>query len=326
MAMTLLLLVGGLAALLGGAELLVRAGTHLALRLGLSPLVIGATIVAIGTSTPELAVGIDAVRSGSGALAIANIAGTNVFNILFILGLSAAMKPLPLRWETLRLDLPMIVVASAIMVVFALDASFSRAEGVVLLVGAAIYTLGIVVLAARARRSPLQHPEIELARASMAPVPRRPSPVTNMGILLVGIAVVVAGSSWLVDGAVQLARAWGVSETLIGLTVIAIGTSSPELATTILSTLRNQRDIAIGNLIGSSAYNIFFIFGVTCLFIESPIEVEPEVLTVDLPIMLAVSVLCIPLFFSGRRLARIEGVAMVILFLAYMGYLLWLRS
>ncbi|HEX6956354.1 MAG TPA: calcium/sodium antiporter [Ferrovibrio sp.] len=318
----------GLAVLVVGAELLVRGGTRLAARLGVSPVVIGLTIVAVGTSTPELAVGIDAVLQGNGDLAVGNIAGTNVVNILLILGLSAAMRPLALRAETLWLDLPMIVGASFALLIMAWDGSLSRAEGI-LLVGAALaYTAAIVYLARR---------ESRMVRASFAkgieevgggrphPAPEA-SVAWNLALLIAGIAVIVVGADWLVRGAVGLARLWAVSDEFIGLTIVAIGTSSPELVTTVVSTLRRQRDIAIGNLLGSSVYNILFILGLTCIVPSAPIPVARSLITVDIPMMAAVALLCVPVFYSGRQVARIEGIAFVAAYLAYLGYLLASRT
>lgn len=312
----------GLAALVVGAELLVRGGSALAARMGISPLLIGLTIVALGTSTPELAVGIEAATQGNGSLAVGNIAGTNTVNILLILGLSAALQPLAIHMQTLRLELPVIVMASATLFLFAWDGLLTRLEGMVLLTMGVVFTLAVIRLARRENIAVT----LEFARefGPLRLVNRQA--VTEVLILLTGIVVIVAGADWLVDGAVTLARLWHVSDAFIGLTIVAIGTSAPELVTTIISTVRKERDIAIGNLIGSSVYNILVILGVTCLFPVSGIAVSPHLVQVDIPVMLAVALLCVPVFISGREISRLEGLAFVGAYAAYLGYLITARA
>src|SRR5690606_4647733 len=244
----------GLTALVAGGEMIVRGGTHVAVRLGVPPIIIGLTIVSVGTSMPELAVGIEAAQRGNGALAVGNIAGTNTVNLLLILGLSALFRPLALGLQTLRFDLPTMSVVALGFLFMSWDGALTRVDGLVMVACGVFYTLAIIYLALR---------ENSVAQAEFAEEyakPVRVSPVTETVLsvvaLLVGLVVIVLGSDWLVDGAVSLARSMGVSEALIGLTIVAIGTSSPELVTTIIGTLRNDRDIAIGNLLGSSIYNV----------------------------------------------------------------------
>jgi len=321
----LALFIAGLAILIVGAEFIVRGGTSLAARFRIPPLVIGLTIVAVGTSAPELAVGIDAVLYGNGDLAVGNIAGTNVVNILLILGLSALMRPLALRGTTLRLDLPMIVAASLAFLVMAADGSLSRVEGLFLVTASMAYTAAVVHMARQERRSEQVAAARELKSAALAPK-RIGSRVRDLAVLLAGIAIVVMGADWLVRGSVDLARLWDVSDEFIGLTVIAIGTSSPELVTTVVSTIRNQRDIAVGNLLGSSAYNILFILGITCIVPSSAIPVAPLLTAVDIPVMTAVAFLCIPVFYSGRQITRAEGALFVGTYMGYLAYLLATRT
>lgn len=312
----------GLAALVAGAELLVRGGSALAMRLGISPLIIGLTVVALGTSTPELAVGIDAATQGNGSLAVANIAGTNTVNILLILGLSAAIRPLAIRMQTLRQELPAIVIASAALLLFAGDGTLSRLEGAVMLAMGAVFTLLVI----RAARYESLAVNFEFERAFGQPGFANREAATQVAMLAVGIAILVIGADWLVDGAVDLARRWHVSEAFIGLTIVAIGTSAPELVTTIISTIRNQRDIAIGNLIGSSAYNIMVILGVTCLVDDRGIKVGRHLIEIDIPIMVGVALLCIPVFLSGRQVSRTEGILFVSAYTTYLGYLIVVRT
>jgi cation:H+ antiporter len=312
----------GLAALLAGAELVVRGGSTLAARLGVSPLVIGLTIVAIGTSAPELAVGIDAAVQGNGALAVGNIAGTNTVNILLILGLSAAIRPLSIRLQTLKLDLPVIVLASLMLLVMAWDGRLTRLEGLILVLSAFLFTAAVIHVARRESASV----KAAFAGEFGAPARSRRAVLIELLGLAAGLAVIVVGAHWLVDGAVRMARIWGVSDAFIGLTIVAIGTSAPELVTTVVSTLRNERDIAIGNLIGSSVYNILFILGVTCLVPSAGIAIGPQLILVDIPVMTAVAFACIPVFISGRRVARLEGVIFVSAYLVYLGYLIGTRT
>lgn len=313
----------GLLLLICGAELIIRGGTHFAARLGVSPLVIGLTIVAIGTSTPELAVGIDAALQDEGELAVGNIAGTNMVNILLILGLSAVLRPLAIRTRTVRFDLPVVVIASAMLMAMAWDGSLSRMDGALLTMAGLGYTFAIVRIASHESRSGAGFAQ-DFTDGSES------SPANGTGwsfaALILGIALSVLGAEWLVDGAVALAREWHVSDAFIGLTIVAIGTSSPELVTTVISTVRNTRDIAIGNLLGSSVYNILFILGITCLVPSGGIAIGRELILIDIPLMTAMALLCIPVFMSGREVSRAEGALFVSAYIAYLTYLIIVRT
>lgn len=320
----------GLAALVVGAEVMVRGGVGLAGRLGISPIVIGLTVVSIGTSLPELAVGVVAAGEGSGALAVGNIAGTNIVNLLLILGLSALLVPLALQMRTIRFELPIMALAAGLLWLLAADGVLTRVDGLILVVCAFAYTAGVIW---SSRRESWQINE-EFAGeypadavdgdAATILVRRRTSAYLTM--TLVGIGIVVIGAEWLVDGAVGLARGFGVSDALIGLTVVAIGTSAPELVTTVVSTLRGDRDIAIGNLIGSSIYNILLILGITCLVPAGGLLLPDSLVRIDIPIMVAVAVVCIPIFLSGRRVSRIEGGFMVAAYLVYLAFVVSTQS
>lgn len=310
------LVVVGLVALIVGAEGLVRGGSAIAARLGISPMLVGVTVVSIGTSLPELAVGIDAAVHDAGPLAVGNIAGTNIVNILLILGLSAAMVPLTLRRQTVRLDLPVMVVSALLLWALAANGSLSRLDGTILLLLAIAYTVTVVRAEISGDDAPL--PEV----LDAAPVPDRIG--WRIVQLVGGVAVVVVGAEWLVTGAVDVAGDLGVSEAVIGLTVVAIGTSAPELVTTIMSTIRGERDLAIGNLIGSSIYNVTFILGTTSLF--RPLEVTDELIRIDLPLMAAVALICVPVFLTGRRITRLEGVAFVVGYVVYLVLVIALRT
>lgn len=317
-------LLGGLVALSVGAELVVRGGTRLARHVGISPLVVGLTVVALGTSMPELAVGIDASRQGFGSLAVANIAGTNTANLLLVLGLTTLAAPLALHSRVLRTDLPVMTGAALLLVAAAWDGHLARWEGVVLLVGAVAYTV-LIVRSARAEADDVRAEFAHEFGASDAGPPMR-SIAKRLAQTLAGVGVVVVGADWLVGGAEDLARQLGVSDAFIGLTVVAIGTSAPEIFTAAVATLRHDRDIAVGNLFGSSTYNIVAILGTSILSAPGGIEVDRELVRVDIPVMAAVVLVCIPVFWTGRRISRLEGAAMVAAYLAYLGYLVVLRT
>lgn len=304
------LVLAGLVVLLTGAEVLVRGGTGLATWFGVTPMLIGLTVVSLGTSVPELAVGIDAAVNGNPELALGNIVGTNLVNILFILGLSALLVPVAFHARTLRLDLPAMIAAAAALVALSLDGRLGRSDGVLLLAGATAYT---VVLVLRDRRDRTDAPQ-QVARDGPGV---RPAVVR----LTVGIVAVVVGAELLVEGAVAGAASLGVSDAVIGLTVVAIGTSAPELVTTVMSTLRGDRDLALGNLVGSSTYNIAFVLGLTAIVAPHGLPVPDEVLTSDFVLLLATVLGTVPVFVSGARVTRVKGALFVA---AYVGYLTWL--
>jgi cation:H+ antiporter len=310
-------LIGGLVALVVGAELLVRAGARLATRFGVQPIIVGLTVVALGTSIPELAVGIDAALSGSPGLAVGNIVGTNLVNILLILGLSAALMPVAFDRATLRYDVPAMTGSALALYLLSLGGVLTRGEGVILLLG------GLVYLVIRAW--------VSLRESSALPAPESGPPTAGFGVtrvalqLLTGIVVVVVGAELLVDGAVSSARSLGVSEAVIGLTVVAVGTSAPELVTTVVSTVRGSREIAIGNLIGSSVFNITIILGLTVTVAPDGVPVPDDVLAADLLLLVVVALAAVPTLLTGRRLSRVEGGLFVATYVVYLGWLLLTR-
>ncbi len=309
-------IVGGLVLLVGGAEVLVRAGTGLASWLGIRPMMVGLTVVSLGTSVPELAIGIDAARSGSPGLAVGNIVGTNLVNLLLILGLSAVLLPIALDRATLRFDLPAMTVAAVVLYLLSFDGSLTRPDGFILLLGVVIYTAGLVRVSRRETSDPA-----EGATAVAAAAAGRHRPLRQVVLLLVAIVVVVIGAELLVDGAVSSARTLGVSDAIIGLTIVAIGTSAPELVTTVVSTVRGERDLAIGNLIGSSIYNVGAVLGLTVLVAPHGVPVPDEVLAADLVLVVVATAAAVPVFLTGHRISRVEGGLFVS---GYVGYLAWL--
>lgn len=330
----LLWLIAGLVALIAGAELVVRYGSLLAARMGVPPMIIGLTIVSIGTSAPELAVGVDAMERNAGSLAVGNIAGTNIVNIMLILGLSAAVRAIPFGRRTRVLDLPGMAVAAVLVLLLTMDGELQFWEGVPLVAGAVLYT---VLLGLWTRRENADRPVVVPGAGDVngPELTEEPEPIARPNrwsiwwyslVLIAGIVVIVVGADWLVSGATSLARAVGVSDAFIGLTIVAIGTSAPELVTTIVSTVRGDRDIAVGNLIGSSVFNLTLILGLPVLIANGSGPIDAHLIRVDLPIMVAVSLLCIPLFLSGKRLSRWEGLLLVIGYAAYLTYVIVVRT
>lgn len=317
----------GLAILIVGAELTVRGASRLATAMRISPMVIGLTIVSVGTSTPELAVGITASHMGNGGLVVGNIAGTNMLNLMFILGLSAALRPLPIQSQVFRLELPVIVLSAGLMMALGWDGVLSQVDGVVMFSVGVVYTIALILLT----RSESQKVKAEF-REEFGPnaIPSTQMnwkwQFVNLAILISGIGLSVWGADLLVDGASGIARQLGVTETLIGLTIVAIGTSAPELVTTVISTFRNERDVAIGNLLGSSIYNILFILGATCVASPAGVPVEQDLLRIDIPLMALVTIGAIPVFLTGRNVSRWEGGLAVAIYLTYFFYLVFVRA
>ena len=309
-----------------GAELLLRGASRVAAMLGISPLLVGMTVVAVATSAPELAVGITAAREGRGSLAVANIAGTNMFNILFILGLSAAIRPLPLQLQSIRLDVPVMAASTVVLFLMAWDGLLSRLEGFVLVAASLPYAVALVRWSRRESPEMRQEFAQEFSREALSTGRGLGHAAWNTTLFLVGLGLTVLGADLLVAGAVNLARLLGVSDVIIGLTIVAVGTSAPELATTFVATLKDERDVAIGNLIGSGISNVLVILGTTCLVSPRGVDVSRDVLWIDLPLAAAVAVICYPVFRTGRQVSRLEGVSFVLIYVTYMALLLGSRT
>ncbi|MGF1664353.1 MAG: calcium/sodium antiporter [Kineosporiaceae bacterium] len=309
-AITVLQLVGGLVALVAGGEVLVRAASGLARAAGLSPLVIGLTVVSSATSTPELAVTLDAALTGEAAIAVGNVVGSNIVNVLLILGVSALVLPLVAKAQLVRLDVPVMIGLSGLTLVLALDGGIGRLDGALLFLLVAGYVAMSVVVSRRAGGAG--------AGADGGP---RPRPLLDLLLMAAGIALLVVGARWLVAAATGLAAAAGLSELVIGLTVVAAGTSLPELATSVIAAVRGQRDIAIGNVVGSSIFNLGAVLGLAAVISPGGIPVEPGAVRFDLPVMTAVAVALLPVVFTGAAVARWEGAVFVGYYAAYVAYL-----
>jgi cation:H+ antiporter len=306
-------LVGGLVLLTLGADWLVKGASRLALTFGISPLVIGLTVVAFGTSAPELAVSVASAFSGQSDLAVANVVGSNIFNVLFILGVSALVTPLVVHRQLVRMDLPVMIGMSLLLFVLGTDGRIDLADGALLTGLIVTYT---VFLIRESRRDAAAAKEA----ASEVPVEKGALPA-NLGFLALGLVGLVGGSKLMVDGAVGFARLFGISEVVIGLTIVAAGTSLPEVATSVTAALKGERDIAIGNVVGSSIFNIGAVLGISSLASLGSLSVSPSMQAVDIPLALAVSLICVPFFRTGYVLTRANG---AVLLLAWVVYVAWL--
>jgi cation:H+ antiporter len=315
--MTFLLFLGGLALLIVGAEALVRGASKLALSLGISPLVIGLTIVAFGTSSPEMAVSVQSAMEGKVDIAIGNVVGSNIFNVLFILGVCALFAPLMINRQIIRQEVPIMIGASLILIGFMWNGNISRVEAGIMFGLMIAYTAFLVIQSRK---------ETKAASAEEMDIDTSSTWDRHWGMQLVliaiGLVLLVQGSNWLVEAAIIFAKMLGVSELVIGLTIIAAGTSMPEVATSILATIRGQRDIAVGNVIGSNTFNILGVLGLTGLVAPTSIIVAPSILSFDMWVMLAVAVACLPVFFTGREIARWEGAVFAGYYAAYTAYLI----
>ncbi len=309
----------GLIALIAGAELLVRGASRLALSFGISPLVVGLTVVAFGTSSPELAISVQSAWSGQVDIALGNVVGSNIFNVLFILGLSALIVPLLVHQQLIRREVPLMIAVSLLLWLLALDGGIGGRDGL-LLVGLLAAYLAYAIVNSRRETAEIGVEYAEAVPAEGAAWDRHWA--VQLALILAGLALLVLGSRWLVEAAVAFAQYLGVSELVIGLTIVAAGTSLPEVATSILAAVRGERDIAVGNVVGSNLFNILGVLGISAVAAPAGLTVAPSLLTFDVPVMVAVAVACLPIFFTGNLIARWEGLLFFGYYLAYTAYLI----
>lgn len=310
------LILPGLLLLIGGGEWLVRGASRLASLWGVPPVVIGLSVVAFGTSAPELAVSVLSAYRGQPDIAVGNVVGSNIVNILLILGLSAVVAPLAVSIRLIKIEVPMMIGTALLFFVLGYDGKLTRLDGV-LLVG--IFTGYLWWMARSARSEPILEKELE----EIGIIPRDGWTYFKLaGLIVFGLLGLSLGSEWLIQGAVATARALGVSELVIGLTVVAIGTSLPELATSVIASLRGERDISVGNVIGSNIFNILSVLGFSSLVAPNGMAVAPAVLRFDALVMIAVSLACFPVFFNGFQIKRWEGALFVFYYIAYTVYLI----
>ena len=316
--MVIIKFVIGFVLLVAGAELLVRGAARLAAAMGISALVIGLTVVAFGTSSPELAVSLRAALSGgAGAdIALGNVVGSNIFNILLIVGLSALAAPLLVSPQLIRADVPIMIAVSFLTLYFAADGHIARGEGLLLFLGLILYILFSIYLGRKQGATPVDVPAVALETGTGKERWRRDVALIAGGLVLLGV-----GSHWLVNGAVAIARLVGLSELVISLTIIAAGTSLPELATSVLASLRGQREISVGNVVGSNIFNLLCVLGLTSSISPTGVAVSPVALRFDIPVMIAVALISFPIFLSGYIISRKEGLFLVGLQVVYTSYL-----
>jgi len=323
----LLWFVAGLAALVLGADLLVRGASRLASTFGISPLVIGLTVVAMGTSAPEMAVSAGAVLAGSAGMSLGNAVGSNIFNVLVILGLAAVITPLTVDLQVIRQEAPIMFGSGLLLLVLCLDGSIGLFDGVLLCLLLVAYTVFLIV---QSRASGATDPDAGTSSATVgASAGARPWTATrgfNVLSVLAGLALLVWGAGAVVDAATGFAQALGVSDVVIGLTIVAAGTSLPELVTSVRAAMKGERDIAVGNVVGSCIFNVLGVVGVSgVLAAFNPIgtlAVPPVVLRFDLLVMLAALLACLPVFMTGRCIARWEGGLFLLYWVAYTAYLI----
>lgn len=316
---TILAFIIGTTVLISGADIMVRGAARIAASSGLSPVVIGLTVVAFGTSAPELAVSLGAAARGTSDLALGNVVGSNIANILLVLGLSAVVgSGLIVAFRIVRIDVPIMIGASAAVIVLGLDGSLGRIDGALFVLALAAY-LYRTVTSVKSSDDNEHAIEDEYTEGLAADLTGAHPLWRSIALVTLGVTMLIIGAQLLVTAATDLATSLGASELLIGLTVVAVGTSLPEIATSIVAAAKGQRDLAVGNAVGSNLFNILAVLGFTSLI--SPISVSDTALGFDLPFMLAVAVACLPIFVNGFVIKRWEGV----LFVAYYAaYLVWL--
>jgi cation:H+ antiporter len=314
--MAIIYLVLGLSLLTFGADILVKGASRLALSWGISAVVVGLTVVALGTSAPELMVSASAAWHGQSDIVLGNVVGSNIVNVLLILGSCACISALRIHKQILDFDMPIMIIASLIMILFASDGQVKRIEGLMLVSGLVAYVRHLIKKGkdqdACAKRESIGY-------ESPGPSPGYSS-LVNMGLVIIGLVLLVAGAELFINGAVSVARYFGVSELAIGLTIVAVGTSLPEVATSIVATIKGERDIAVGNIVGSNIFNIFAVLGVSSVI--RPIVGAPAAMHFDIPFMVAVALICFPFFRSGQELSRREGVFLLSAYVAYTIYVL----
>lgn len=309
-------LILGFILLVVGAEFLIRGAARVALAMGITPLVVGLTVVAFGTSAPELAVSMVSTFTGEGDLALGNVIGSNIFNILVILGISALIIPLVVHQQLVRFDVPFMIAISFLLLILGIDGVVGRLDGLLLSTLLVGYILLLIWQSRREGRDVTKEYEDEFGTKDDQVMWK------NLIWITLGMGGLVLGSKWLVDSAVEIATAYGISELVIGLTIVATGTSLPEVATSVLAAIKGERDIAVGNAVGSNIFNILSVIGISSLISPGGIAVSKAALTFDIPVMIGVAVACLPVFFTKYTITRLNGGFFILYYGAYLAYLL----
>jgi cation:H+ antiporter len=310
MILTIVLLIVGLVLLVFGADWLVKGASRLAISFGISALVVGLTVVAYGTSAPEMSVSVMSSFNNQSAMALGNIVGSNIFNVLFILGIAALVTPLIVNKQLIRLDVPVMIAASVVLLLVCLDGVISRIDGILLFAGVVFYTWWLIRMSRRETRDSDEENTEPPGKLWQ-----------NLLWIIMGLGMLILGSRFLVNSAVEIAKALNISETIIGLTIIAAGTSLPEVATSVMASIRGQRDIAVGNVVGSNVFNILAVGGLSAVVAPAGIIVPDAILRFDMPFMLAVAIACFPIFFRGYVINRWNGAFFLSYYIAYTCYL-----
>jgi len=318
--MDILWFVLGLALMIAGAEVLVRGASRTAVMMGISPLVVGLTVVAFGTSAPEFAVSLKAAYAGQASICVGNVIGSNIFNILFILGLSAIIVPLVVSPQLIRFDLPLVILVSIIVFAMSLDGNIGRIDGIILFSGLLAYTVSAIYGSRKAGKAIIGSPSPE-SLSSPTPFSIRALAI-NLALMVVGLTLLVMGANWLVDTAVRFAIWMNVSELVIGLTIVSIGTSLPEVVTSIVAGLKGERDIAVGNVVGSNLFNLLGVLGLSAAVSPLGIDVSDQAIRLDMPIMVMVAIAALPVLFTRRLVSRSEGVALLLYYVVYTIFLI----
>ena len=318
MALIAFYILAGFIGLIVGGELLVRGASSLAAAAKVSPLVIGLSVVAVCSSTPELAVSIKSCMVGKTDLAVGNVVGSNLSNLLLILGAAAIAAPLSVSAQLFRLDIPVMLAASAALFALGHDGVLSRGEGGAMVIALVLYFAWTL----REGKREAKKLEQELEDLTPSGDPSGATSILRSLIeLFIGLALLIGGADWLVRGCVDLATLLGVGEVIIGLTVVAIGTSLPELVISVIASLRGKRDLAVGNVVGSNILNVVAVLGISSIVAPAGIGVNQQLLSFDIPLMIAVSFACVPIFLTGQGVTRVEGIAMVAYYAAYIGWI-----
>lgn len=318
--MTVVFFAAGLGLLVLGAEWLVRGAARLATAAGMSSLVVGLTVVSFGTSAPELAVSTQSALSGQADIALGNVIGSNIFNVLLILGISAAITPLIVNRQLVRIDLPVMIGASLLVFLFGLDGRIGLIDGLLLTSGLVTY-IGFQIWQGR-REGQAAAADADAETDNSEPQKQPTRLLWDLVLIAAGLGLLILGSRWMVDSAVTMARFFGLSELVIGLTIVAAGTSLPEVAASIIAALRGERDIAVGNVVGSNIFNVLCILGITSIIAPGGVGVAQTALWFDIPVMIAVAIACLPIFFTGWVVSRREGWLLLSYYVAYTGYVL----
>ena len=316
--MTALLFVLGLAALIAGAELFLKAVDRFGIKWGVSPMIMGLTVVAFATGAPELAISVKAALNDSADLVLGNIIGSNIANILLILGISGLITPLHIKQRIIRIDVPIVIAMSVGLYLLSLDGELSRFDGIFLLLGLLAYSIFTFW---QVRKNKVDIAELyeqedpeELASGAWFYL-------KNLGILLAGLVMIVQGANWMVNSAVTIAQILGMSELVVGLTIVSIGTSLPEVATSMAAARKGNADMAVANVLGSNIYNVLLTLGLTIVIAPGVLEVSRNALLLDMPFMIAVAVGCIPIFLAGFDLTRTDAFLFLFYYTAYLSYL-----